>query len=190
MLYTINPQSFNAVMACSAANDVRYYLNSFFVDVTNNRLVATNGHVLAMAPLEKVEGGNDAEPDMHGPLKGFLFARLPKAISNTGDTVYIDCGKRELRYNCGKGGRQWKEIALAPVDGRFPDYDRVIYSGDTQAVAEIAFNAEYVAKPARWAGLDYCITTFEFNGQLNAIGVQYQKPELTNVRLTLMPARI
>ncbi len=186
MLYTINPQSFNAVMACSAVDDVRYYLNSFFVDVTNNRLVAANGHVLAMAPFEK-EGNNEPEPDIHGPLKGFLFQRLRKPISNKGDRVYIDCGKRTLGY---QSGHDWKEVDLAPVDGRFVDYTRVTYSGDTQAIAEIAFNTEYVAKPARWAGFDYCAAVFEFNGQLNAIGVQYQKPELTDVRITLMPVRI
>lgn len=189
MLYTINPQSFNAVMACAAVDDSRYYLNGFFIDATNGRMVATNGHVLAMAPLEKVKGGNDVEPETHGLLQGFLFARLNRSISNTGDTVYIDCGKRELRYNCGQGGRQWKEIDLAPIDGRFPDHERVIYRGDTQAIAEIAFNAEYIAKPARWAGFDYCAAVFQFNGQLNAIGVQYQAPELVDVRLTLMPAR-
>ncbi len=190
MIYTINPQSFNAIMACSAVEDVRYYLNSFFVDVTHSRLVATNGHVLAMVPLEKVEGGNDAEPDTHGPLKGFLFARLPKAISNTGDTVYIDCGNRELCYNCGKGGRQWKEVDLTPVDGRFVDYAVVIYGGEHTEIEQIAFNAEYVAKPARWAGFDYCAAVFDFHGQLNAMGVRYQERKLADVRITLMPARI
>lgn len=187
MLYTINPQSFNAVVACSAVKDMRYYFNSFFVDVTNSRLVATNDHVLATAPLEKVEGGNDAEPETHGLLKGFLFQRLQRPISNVGDTVYIDCGKRTLRY---WSARQWKEIDLASVGGRFVDYTRVTYSGDTQAVAEIAFNAEYVAKPARWAGFNYCVTVFEFNGQLNTIGVRYQARKLADVRLTLMPVRI
>ncbi len=186
MIYTINPQSFNAVMACSAVDDVRYYLNSFFVDVTNNRLVATNGHVLATAPLEKAESGNDAEPETHGLLKGFLFARLPKAISNKGDGVYIDCGKRTLRY---WSARQWKQMDIAPVDGRFVDYTRVTYKGEHTEIEQIAFNAEYVAKPARWAGFDYCNAVFEFNGQLNGIGVRYQECKLADVRITLMPAR-
>lgn len=190
MRFSITPQNFNAVMACTAIDDVRYYLNTFFIDTTNNRMVATNGYVLAYAPVEKLEDGNiDVEPGNHsGNLQGFLFNRLKRPISNKGEQhAVIDCVNRFILFQDGNG--KDKETPLEVCDARYVDYLNVIYKNEHEATGTIAFNAEYIAKPARWAGFDYTLAEFQFNGHLSAMGVTYPK-DLPDVQITLMPGRI
>lgn len=189
MKFSITPQNFNAVMACSAINDVRFYLNTFFIDTTNNRMVATNGHVLAYAAVEKIEDGQpDAAPDKHSAdLQGFLFERLPRPISNKGDLVVIDCANLVALFRAGTG--RDKESQLEFCDAKYPDYTSVLYNNQHNAVERIAFNAEYIAKPARWAGFDYCLAKFEFNDPRKTIGVAYLK-DLPDVHITLMPGPV
>lgn len=185
MRYLINCEAFNAVIACSGIEDTRFCLNSFLVDTTNSALIATNGHVLAKVPLERLDQpGDPCSPETHGDFQGFLFARLAKPIpKNRGDFVTIDGEQGTLCFS------KAKEMQLERMNGVFPDYLRIIAKpGEPITPAsEIGLNPEYLAKPARWAGYNYAKTYMEFRGERSGILVTYGEPGLKKVEITLMP---
>jgi len=186
MQYSINREAFNAVMACSGAKDTRFYLNSFFVDTTNSTLVATNGHVLAKVPLERLDQpGDPCNPETHGDLQGFLFDRLAKPLPKNSDFVTIDGEQGKLYFPSAR------YIPLYRIDGVFPNYLQIIAKSGAPAtpVSEIGLNPEYLAKPARWAGYKYAKTYIKFTGEEGPMLVTYKEPGLRDVEITLMPIR-
>lgn len=190
MLYEIDARLFNAVTACAAVQDVRYYLNAFFVDATNHKLVGTNGHVMAVAPLELLDGGGDA-PTHHGlsaEFKGWLYSAMRKPLGKSVETVRINTNARELILS-GDKYRGPDTIELEPIDGVFPDYRRVkADNGEGNPIPAICFNPEYLARIVRWAHLDtpQCVLTFE--DQKSAIEVWFH--DVSDLHVTLMPCRI
>ena len=102
-----------------ANQDVRYYLNGLLLDVAADRLraVATDGHRLALC--ESAVAGADATPQqVILPRKGVL--ELQRLIGDGGECT-LAIGTNHLRVQL-DGIRFTSKL----IDGRFPDYDRVI----------------------------------------------------------------
>jgi DNA polymerase-3 subunit beta len=102
-----------------AQQDVRYYLNGLLFELSDRqlRLVATDGHRLALAESSL------AEPVGVGlqvilPRKGVL--ELQKILGTQGD-VQLSIGANHMRVSV-DGVRFTSKL----IDGRFPDYSRVI----------------------------------------------------------------
>lgn len=108
--------------AFSMANqDVRYFLNGLLFEMDNDalRVVATDGHRLATTCL-KVQSNH--------PLKQVIIPRkavleLLRLVEDNDQTVNILLGKNHIRFSLG-------EITFTSklLDGRYPDYKRVIPS--------------------------------------------------------------
>jgi DNA polymerase-3 subunit beta len=103
-----------------AHQDVRYYLNGMLLEMDNNRLraVATDGHRLALTD-KTIELDLDQVRQHIIPRKGVL--EIARLLNATGGEVTVAIGENHLRV---AGGQQ--SLTTKLVDGRFPDYERVI----------------------------------------------------------------
>src|SRR5688572_25560656 len=107
------------VQFAMAVQDIRYYLNGvlFSVDKDTLRVVATDGHRLSYA-AEKL--GSD-----HGSVEAILprktVLELIKLLGDTDDPVSLAIGSNQVRFSFGG-----LEIVSKIVEGKFPDYQKVI----------------------------------------------------------------
>ena len=102
-----------------AQQDVRYYLNGMLLEANGKflRTVATDGHRLALSEAE-LDGVNLDEQQVIVPRKGVL--ELQRLMSGEG-SVDIELGANHVRIQL-EGIRFTSKL----IDGRFPEYDRVI----------------------------------------------------------------
>ena len=119
-----------------AQQDVRYYLNGLLLETGKNvlRAVATDGHRLALC---EVELNDKKAPDQQVivPRKGIL--ELQRLLSGDGDLA-IELGTNHIRIQL-DGIRFTSKL----IDGRFPEYERVIPQDTTNSVSadRVAFRS-------------------------------------------------
>ena len=107
------------VQFAMAVQDIRYYLNGvlFSVDRNTLRVVATDGHRLSFASQAL-----DAD---HGNVEAILprktVLELIKLLGDSDDPVAIAIGSNQVRFAFGA-----IEIVSKIVEGKFPDYQKVI----------------------------------------------------------------
>ena len=102
-----------------AQQDVRYYLNGMLLETGGKHLraVATDGHRLALCQAD-LDGNDFEEQQVIVPRKGVL--ELQRLMSGEGD-LNIELGSNHIRIQL-EGIRFTSKL----IDGRFPEYDRVI----------------------------------------------------------------
>jgi DNA polymerase-3 subunit beta len=114
-----------------AQQDVRYYLNGLLFEVSPNflRVVATDGHRLAM-DTEDMSAPTDKILQVIVPRKGILeLARLLGEGEGNADIVI---GSNHIRAKTANF-----TFTSKLVDGKFPDYDRVLpKGGDKKIIAD------------------------------------------------------
>jgi DNA polymerase III subunit beta len=105
-----------------AQQDIRYYLNGMLLVIDNGSLqaVATDGHRLAWAELDVPGDYNRQEVIL--PRKTVL--ELAKLLADSDEPVTLDVLANQVRFRFGN-----VELVSKVVDGKFPDYNRVIPSG-------------------------------------------------------------
>jgi len=110
-----------------AQQDVRYYLNGMLFEVTGKHLrtVATDGHRLAMCTLNGEFGGQSIQVIL--PRKGVL--ELQRLLLQDGEPVKVVLGSNHFRAVTSEF-----TFTSKLVDGKFPDYERVIPRGSTKEV--------------------------------------------------------
>ena len=112
-----------------AQQDVRYYLNGTLLETDGKllRTVATDGHRLAIAEAQLATGGkNVTAQQVIVPRKGLL--ELQRILGNEGD-VEITIGSNHIRLQIGD-----IRFTSKLIDGKFPDYGRVIPASPSKAV--------------------------------------------------------
>ena len=107
-------------MFCMAQQDVRYYLNGLLVELKDGllRCVATDGHRLAMAEID-LDQSFTGEKQVILPRKGVV--EMIRFLDDSDEPVEIQIGSNHLRANL-KGLTFTSKL----IDGRFPDYGKVI----------------------------------------------------------------
>src|SRR6185437_11794048 len=115
------------VQFAMAVQDIRYYLNGvlFSVDKDTLRVVATNGHRLSYASRAL---GSDHGSEAILPRKTVL--ELIKLLADTEDPVSLAIGSNQARFSFGA-----IEIVSKIVEGKFPDYQKVIPTTHKNRVA-------------------------------------------------------
>jgi len=104
-----------------AQQDVRYYLNGTLLETDGKmlRTVATDGHRLAIAEAALATGGKSVQAQqVIVPRKGIL--ELQRILGAEGD-VEITIGTNHIRLQIGD-----IRFTSKLIDGKFPDYGRVI----------------------------------------------------------------
>lgn len=102
-----------------AVQDIRFYLNGLLMQVEGNqlRLVATDGHRLAYAS-ETIEA-DFAKTEVILPRKTVL--ELNKLLNQPNENMTIELLENQVRFTCND-----TVIVSKVIDGKFPDYNRVI----------------------------------------------------------------
>src|ERR1700733_13551357 len=103
-----------------AQQDVRYYLNGLLLETDGKalRAVATDGHRLALAEMELASGQARSTHQVIVPRKGVL--ELQRILGTEGD-IELAVGTNHVRANIGD-----IRFTSKLIDGRFPEYSRVI----------------------------------------------------------------
>jgi len=102
-----------------AVQDIRYYLNGLLLQTEGNqvRLVATDGHRLAFSSTALADSLPKAEVIL--PRKTIL--ELYKLLQDSDEAITIELLSNQVRFSFGS-----TVIISKVVDGKFPDYNRVI----------------------------------------------------------------
>lgn len=125
-----------------AQQDVRYYLNGLMLELRETvlRAVATDGHRLALYDVDAEVGGSNQQVIV--PRKGIL--ELQRLLSDSDENVRLDVGSNHIRIEMG-GLRFTSKL----IDGRFPDYERVIpQGGDKELVMDRQLLKEALGRTA------------------------------------------
>lgn len=110
-----------------AQQDVRYYLNGMLWEARDNRLraVATDGHRLAMCTLQQELPMADMQVIL--PRKGVL--ELSRLLADEESPVTVVISGNHFRALAGS-----VQFSSKLVDGKFPDYERVLPRGSNKIV--------------------------------------------------------
>ena len=114
-----------------AQQDVRYYLNGLLLEVSADylRVVATDGHRLALH-TEQVSTPARDKVQVIIPRKGIL--ELGRLLSEGDDEVEITIGSNHIRATTTNF-----TFTSKLVDGKFPDYDRVLPKGGDKVLTAV-----------------------------------------------------
>lgn len=108
-----------------AQQDVRYYLNGLLLEIRPGRVrtVATDGHRLALcdAPFDDQTG-----MDIQVILPRKAVIELGRLLDDPDAEASFEVSNSHLRVQLGK-----TSFTTKLIDGRFPDYERVMPSGQT-----------------------------------------------------------
>ena len=114
-----------------AHQDVRYYLNGLLFEISDSRIrtVATDGHRLALCG-RKVELQEGEPRQIIVPRKGVV--ELMRLLSGTDNSIHMVIGSNHMKV-----ASNGQILITKLVDGRFPDYERVLpRAGDKRVIAE------------------------------------------------------
>lgn len=111
-----------------STEETRYYLNGIFIHVSDEELkaAATDGHRLARFTIARPDGA-EGMPDVIVPRK--CVTELRKLLEEALDTnVEVDLSASKIRFTL--GGENGVVLTSKLIDGTFPDYTRVIPTGN------------------------------------------------------------
>ena len=114
-----------------AQQDVRYYLNGLLLETSAKtlRAVATDGHRLALCEIELPDGAKPGQ-QVIVPRKGVL--ELQRILGNEDQPLGVSIGSNHLRVQVGD-----IRFTSKLIDGRFPEYGRVIPNNPPRLVGAV-----------------------------------------------------
>lgn len=154
-----------------AQQDVRYYLNGMLWELSGKELkaVATDGHRLAIAHVdlaEKVAGGKQ---QFIVPRKGVV--ELTRLLSDDEATITIEFGSNHIRATT-----EGMVFVSKLVDGKFPDYERVLPKGGNKLVEadrnelKAALSRSAILSNEKFRGIRFTLDD-------GLVGIQANNPE-------------
>jgi len=174
---TVNQKDFGDLIHKTAFSmaqqDVRYYLNGMLWELGGDslRAVATDGHRLAVADITLIEPVADIEArQVIVPRKGII--ELTRLLSDEeGANIELEFGVNHIRAAAGN-----LIFVSKLVDGKFPDYQRVLPKGGNKVVT--ADRVELKAALTRAA----ILSNEKFRGirfllESELLGIQANNPE-------------
>jgi len=110
------------VQYAMAQQDIRYYLNGLLtvVDGGELKLVATDGHRLAFASMPLTAN----LPRLEAIVPRKTVVELAKLLADSDDEVRVELSATQAGFSFGS-----IELVSKLIDGKFPDYTRVIPTG-------------------------------------------------------------
>lgn len=128
----------DATSFAMAQQDVRYYLNGMLLELQSEglRAVTTDGHRLALAGM-KIANGSDDKFQLIVPRKGIL--ELGKLLEDSDEECNLVFSSKHLRAEIGHF-----TFTSKLIDGKFPDYQRVIPRGGDKVMIADRFEMKEV----------------------------------------------
>ena len=111
-----------------STEETRYYLNGIFLHVSDDgsqpvlKAAATDGHRLARVTMPRPDGA-EGMPDVIVPRK--CVAELRKLLDEIDGSVGVSLSNTKIRFDLGQA-----LLTSKLIDGTFPDYSRVIPTGN------------------------------------------------------------
>ena len=155
-----------------STEETRYYLNGIFLHVSDDekpvlKAAATDGHRLARFTIDRPEGA-EGMPDVIIPRKA--VGELRKLLEEAADgNVQIDLSPSKIRFTL--GGEGGVVLTSKLIDGTFPDYNRVIPTGNDKLLK--------VDPKAFFAGVDRVATIATEKTRAVKMGLEADKVTLT-----------
>lgn len=111
-----------------AQQDVRYYLNGLLLEFSERqiRAVATDGHRLALCDVEANIGTTELQ-QIIVPRKAIM--ELSRLLENSDALISVQLGNNHIRLSTNE-----MSFITKLIDGRFPDYQRVVPQGGDKIV--------------------------------------------------------
>lgn len=170
-----------------AQQDVRYYLNGLLFEVSADylRVVATDGHRLALH-TEKVQISAATKTQVIVPRKGIL--ELSRLLADSDEAVHLVIGSNHIRARTDN-----VTFTSKLVDGKFPDYDRVLPKGGDKILSAVrhdlrmALNRTAILSNEKFRGIRLLLANDELKILANnpeqeeaeeIINVEYKGPSL------------
>ncbi|MDH3315397.1 MAG: DNA polymerase III subunit beta [Gammaproteobacteria bacterium] len=109
-----------------AHQDVRYYLNGLLLELSSEmlRAVATDGHRLAVGEMDIEADVGEETRSLILPRKG--VGELLRLLGGDDETMELVIGSNAVRASFAE-----LQFTSKLIDGRFPDYERVIPDSET-----------------------------------------------------------
>lgn len=127
MKIELNAKALRAALHCAAKKDIRYYLNGVLVQVTGTSeafIVGTNDGILFACRTEY----ETLDAPQSGPWELIIPGDIVKAINKKVKTVVLE--------SLPDGRYMLDSKVFSAIDGKFPDYRRVIPSFCTEEAAQ------------------------------------------------------
>ncbi|WP_156680318.1 DNA polymerase III subunit beta [Sphingomonas profundi] len=110
-----------------STEETRYYLNGIFLHVSDDatpvlKAAATDGHRLARVTVARPDGA-EGMPDVIVPRK--CVGELRKLLDEVDGTIEVSLSSTKIRFGMGAA-----ILTSKLIDGTFPDYSRVIPTGN------------------------------------------------------------
>lgn len=140
------PSAIHTALQTAAADsdELRFYMSSICFDFDKRRMVATNGHRLLVVPFDGIDGVIAPVPEsMSGQV---LVPLTPRKCPKEGTVIVSFDGDAIVATMQTKTDKVKESFALKPVDGKYPDVDKVIPdpAGKQAHRDEFAFNPLYL----------------------------------------------
>ncbi len=116
-----------------AQQDIRYYLNGLLFEVVANRLniVGTDGHRLSFTSMELKQ--NYEKQEVILPRKTVI--ELIKLLDDSKEEVSVEISNNQVNFSFGN-----IKLISKVIDGKFPDYNRVIPTGQQNSFSTERLN--------------------------------------------------
>ncbi len=160
-----------------AQQDVRYYLNGMLLEVAADylRLVATDGHRLAMETLDMSNPIPEAQ-QLILPRKGIM--ELTRLLTDSDGEISLTFGQNHI-------GASVPAFTFTSklVDGRFPDYNRVLPKGGNKVVIgdcqelRQAFSRASILSNEKYRGIRVMLS----NGELKILANNPEQEEAEEI---------
>lgn len=131
--FNIDARQIKAAMTMQAKNDIRHYLNGLLIG--GGKVVATDGHRMIVVDSPRSE----FEPTVFS-IRGVISKQAIDC-----EFVFIGDDHGVVMSKNGKGVELDSVVKFSIVDGRYPDYKKVMPNGDGEPVKRIGFNIGYVS---------------------------------------------
>ena len=149
---------FSLVQYAMAQQDVRYYLNGLLLVIEGDQIkvIATDGHRLGYASIKQKQKKTHQEVIL--PRKAVI--EVCRLLDNTDEEATIEVSQNQVVFSFSK-----IDLTTKVIDGKFPDYTRVIPSSHQkqiqisrqvlqQALQRIAILANEKFRGVRWVLTD------------------------------------
>ncbi len=180
--FTLSQRDFRNLLGqthfAMAQQDIRYYLNGLLLVLEGSQLsaVATDGHRLAWAStaLENAPTGDSTRQELIVPRKTVL--ELQRLLEDSEEPLHIDISTSQVKFAFGD-----VELVSKRVEGKFPDFQRVIPTGYTNT---FSIGREELLQTLQRAAI---LTSNKFRGvrcviEPNQLSIAFSSPDQEEVQ--------
>ncbi|MBQ78391.1 MAG: DNA polymerase III subunit beta [Cellvibrionales bacterium] len=172
---TVNQADFARLLSRTsfsmAQQDVRYYLNGMLWELTDRtfKSVATDGHRLAIAHIDLAEAIEADKQQFIIPRKGVV--ELTRLLADEAANITVEFGANHIRATT-----EGMVFVSKLVDGKFPDYERVLPKGGNKLVVakkedlKAALSRSAILSNEKFRGIRFTLSD-------GMVGIQANNPE-------------